>query len=116
MKTEQITEKAKEKAGQYAHDTELRNGFDMHPKTASFHGYLKGYRTCDQEWQEKLRWIPVEERLPEYVDKVLHIIAKNRVEELTESGFFKFCAFDLKANTNLSDFKKYFTHWREIIE
>lgn len=41
---EQLAEKAKEKAGQYAHDSELKNGFDMHPKTASFQGYLKGYR------------------------------------------------------------------------
>ena len=27
--------------------------------------YSKGYSDCQKEYEEKLRWIPVEERLPE---------------------------------------------------
>lgn len=38
-----------EMAGEYAEKTEAEYGFDMHPKTASFQGFIDGY-------SEALRW------------------------------------------------------------
>lgn len=48
-----------EKAGEYAAKTEEEYGFDMHPKTASFQGYIDGYKEGQSspkikplEWEE----------------------------------------------------------------
>ena len=47
----------KEKAGEYAEKTEAEYGFDMHPKTASFQGFIAGYA-------EAMRWRDPKEELP----------------------------------------------------
>ena len=53
--------------------------------------YSKGYSDCQKEYEEKLRWIPVEERLPKKmqtepsVSKVVQVKSKNFSEP--------FCAF-----------------------
>lgn len=52
-----------EKAGMYAAKTEADFGFDMHPKTASFQGFIDGYA-------EAMRWRDPKEELPEYYKKV----------------------------------------------
>jgi hypothetical protein len=46
-----------EKAGMYAAKTEADFGFDMHPKTASFQGFIDGY-------SEAMRWRDPKEELP----------------------------------------------------
>jgi len=46
-----------EMAGEYAEKTEAEYGFDMHPKTASFQGFIDGY-------SEALRWRDPKEELP----------------------------------------------------
>ena len=46
-----------EKAGMYAAKTEAEYGFDMHPKTASFQGFIAGYA-------EAMRWRDPKEELP----------------------------------------------------
>jgi hypothetical protein len=46
-----------EKAGMYAAKTEADFGFDMHPKTASFQGFIAGYA-------EAMRWRDPKEELP----------------------------------------------------
>ena len=33
--------------------------------TGRYVGYLAGFKDCQKEYEEKLRWIPVEEKLPE---------------------------------------------------
>lgn len=52
-----------EKAGEYAEKTEAEYGFDMHPKTASFQGFIAGYA-------EAMRWRDPKIELPEYYKKV----------------------------------------------
>ena len=47
-----------EKAGMYAAKTEADFGFDMHPKTASFQGFIAGYA-------EAMRWRNPKVELPE---------------------------------------------------
>lgn len=37
--------------------------------TGRYVGYLAGFKDCQKEYEEKLRWIPVEEKLPEINDK-----------------------------------------------
>ena len=53
-----------EKAGMYAAKTEADFGFDMHPKTASFQGFIAGYA-------EAMRWRDPEKELPETDEMVL---------------------------------------------
>jgi hypothetical protein len=49
-------------AGNHAHDFEKKNGYDTHPKTASFQGFIAGY-SLKQE--EAGTWVNVEDGLPE---------------------------------------------------
>jgi len=53
-----------EKAGMYAAKTEAEYGFDMHPKTASFQGFIAGYA-------EAIRWRDPEVDPPTNQDVVL---------------------------------------------
>ena len=53
-----------EKAGEYAEKTEAKFGLDMHPKTASFQGYLAGHA-------EAMRWRDPKEELPDQTGLVL---------------------------------------------
>ena len=59
--------------------------------TTSENSYKTGYSECKKEYEEKLRWIPVEEKLPEKmqtepsVSKVVQVKSKNFKEP--------FCAF-----------------------
>ena len=41
-----------EKAGMYAAKTEAEYGFDMHPKTASFQGFIAGYAEAIKDLSE----------------------------------------------------------------
>lgn len=52
--------KLEEKAGQYAHDIDEETKSLLHPKTASFYGYLAGYEACKKEHE----FIPVNEQEP----------------------------------------------------
>lgn len=52
--------KLEEKAGQYAHDIDQETKSSLHPKTASFWGYLAGYKECEKEHN----FIPVDEQEP----------------------------------------------------
>ena len=38
--------------------------------TGRYVGYLAGFKDCQKEYEEKLRWIPVEEKLPENGDEI----------------------------------------------
>ena len=71
-----------------------------------------GYNLCNAEWQEKVRWIPMQEgTYPEVRDKSYRILVKS------EAGF-------VSTEIILSDYTHYdfenlrmfYTHWREIIE
>ena len=66
-----------EKAGMYAAKTEAEYGFDMHPKTASFQGFIAGYA-------EAIRWRDPKEELPEEgVDVFVKMIRSGEYGEET---------------------------------
>lgn len=74
-----------------------------------------GYNLCNAEWQDKTRWIPVEERLPDaglYVDV---IISGNRERDYKEKAFIN-CYNQFIVNSMNNYESKFITHWREIIE
>lgn len=107
MKTEQIAEKAKEV---YPY----RNIFDkpdyLFIQVANFkrEGYVAGYLECQKEWQEKSRWIPVEERLPNENKKYL-------VKDLY--GSIHTAIFNINSNRwSFFGYSDTITHYREIIE
>ena len=81
------------KASDYA---ETLKADDCHLSKKEVENYAKtdfqaGYLCCQKEYEEKLRWIPVEEKLPEKmqtepsVSKVVQVKSKNFKEP--------FCAF-----------------------
>ena len=69
---------------------EWLNIYSSH-KTKETDIFIAGYELCQKEYEEKLRWIPVKERLPEKmqtepsVSKVVQVKSKNFSEP--------FCAF-----------------------
>ena len=50
------------KAGNYAAEAEQKIGFDAHPKTASFQGFISGYSLAEQELKAEI------ERLKELIE------------------------------------------------
>ena len=70
-----------QKAGQYAHKIDEETQGSLHPKTASFQGYLAGYEDCQKEYEDKLRWIPVTEDLPDE-DNYTQCLWKNEEGEI----------------------------------
>ena len=76
--------------------------------------YSKGYISCQKEYEEKLRWIPVEEKLPEIGDCVL---LKNEFYEYV--GFLSKNKKDFRALTvEISDSNEKIsgvTHWRYFL-
>ena len=59
--------------------------------TGRYVGFLAGFKDCQKEYEEKLRWIPVEEKLPEkqghYLVKAPKSFPKNCIVVVAE--FYK---------------------------
>ncbi len=74
----------------------------------SFNNGLKaGAEFVDKIWQEKTRWIPVEERLPAFGGKERTILVK------TSDNLYSFLW--IIQEVSLSDFEcQGYTHWKEI--
>lgn len=70
----------------------------------------KIYDTLITYWQEKTRWIPVEEKLPLKQKRTRQILAKNK---WTVSIGFVSCTDEGYLNS-LESLKREFTHWKEI--
>ena len=54
-----------EKANEFAVANEEYPSFKNELETVKANCFLAGYKDCQKEYEEKLRWISVEERLPE---------------------------------------------------
>ena len=76
--------------------------------------FKSGYECCQKEYEEKLRWIPVEEKLPKIGERVL---LKNEFYEYV--GFLSKNKKDFRALTveiSYSNEKiKGVTHWRSFL-
>ena len=75
----------------------------------SLHSNLEGYEQCQKEYEEKIRWIPIEEELPTiHVDVILKC----------ESGFWdKGCLIHQSGDNMFSSSSgdlDIVTHWRPI--
>ena len=69
--------------------------------------FIVGAMYADSNWQEKTRWIPVEERLPVFGGKVRTILVK------TSDNLYSFLW--VMQEISLLDFElQSYTHWKEI--
>ena len=68
--------------------------------------FVAGASFANKHWQEKTRWIPVTERLPELREKQYSIIAKDEEGEM----FFHYIGLEI----DIHYLGLVFTHWREI--
>ena len=53
-----------EKANEFALSNEEYHSFKNELETVKANCFLAGYKDCQKEYEEKLRWIPVEEKEP----------------------------------------------------
>lgn len=86
---------------------------DMDKEFHNYHqeAFKEGYTLCQKEYEEKLRWIPVEEKLPK--DNIL-------VEVLNESCTPKYSYSVLKKRMWVNPYLNVYispvpTHWRHIL-
>ena len=70
-------------------------------------GFIKGFELSNKHWQEKTRWIPTEERLPEVKAHPYQILVKN--ESIHTMYIASQYDIDLLKDKFLG-----FTHWKEI--
>ena len=69
--------------------------------------FKEGVQFADKHWQEKTRWIPVEERLPAFAGKRRTILVK------TGDDLYSFLW--IIQEVSLPDFEcQGYTHWKEI--
>lgn len=102
MKTEKSIE---EKAKDYS--------FNMYDSSKNVilqmeQAFIDGYELCQKEWEEKTRWIPVEERLPNEKKKYLVKDLYDSIHTATFNIYSKRWSFFGYSDT--------ITHYREIIE
>ena len=99
MKTEEI-----EKAARYFFLTERQRGYVGRFEMQTF---KKGAELMNEYWQEKTRWISVNERLPEIREAPYWVVARTEngedcvVVSIKNKGFFEYL-------------KSYFTYWKEV--
>ena len=72
--------------------------------------FASGVEFSDKHWQEKTRWIPVEERLPVKPSRTRQILGKDKH---TVWVVFISCSDEGYLNS-LESLKREFTHWKEI--
>lgn len=79
--------------------------------TGRYVGYLAGFKDCQKEYEEKLRWIPTEKELPKNYSAVLAVIKSPICTWVEEIGY---CdgKFQLPGRGN-TDFV---THWMYLPE
>lgn len=107
------TEEIEKAAGEYSGE-ELTSGYPyVHPAHRQFiearhEAFKAGAEFADKHWQEKTRWIPIEERLPDIKTQTYPIYAKNEKEK---TDYAILIVSDIESINYLRDS---FTHWRDI--
>lgn len=74
--------------------------------------FKTGAESVNKHWQEKTRWIPVEERLPEARETPYFIAIKYKVAESDSDNIGAICIYD-KTDVDYILLEQ-ITHWREI--
>ena len=80
-------------------------GTGQHNADSPIECFKKGAEFMHKHWQEKTRWIPVEERLPVFAGNRRTILVK------TENNLYTFLW--VMQEVSLSDFE-YYKYWKEI--
>lgn len=102
------TEEIEKAAENYAIDTCLKL-IILDPSTEPLikESFKKGAEFANKHWQEKIRWIPVEERLP--------VFGGERRTILVKTGENLYAFLWIIQELSLSDFEcQQYTHWKEI--
>ena len=99
-----------DKAANSAHSYSKYDIADAYQQGADF-GYCLAENRIKKEYEEKLRWIPVEERLPENQELVLVKTNRNCVSTAYLHG--KISGFITYGEEAFVDFGS-ITHWRSI--
>lgn len=87
--------------------------WDMDKEFHNYHqeAFKEGYTLCQKEYEEKLRWIPVEEKLPETYSIILATIKSPECIWVEEIGFGE-GKFQLPGRGDTS----FVTHWMYVPE
>lgn len=85
-------------------------GTGQHNADSPIECFKKGAEFMDKHWQEKTKWIPVNEKLPVRQSRTRQILGKDKH---TVSVVFISCADEGYLNS-LESLKREFTHWKEI--
>lgn len=75
-------------------------------------GFIKGFELSDKHWQEKTRWIPIEERLPPRGTETRQVFVKNKNKH--HLNWMIVSCFDDDYLDDIEFIKGEFTHWKEI--
>lgn len=106
------TEEIEKAASEYADFTKtacLADGIEFTSDDYVFTkaDFRNGAEFADKHWQEKTRWIPVEERLP--------VFGGERRTILVKTGENLYAFLWIIQELSLSDFEcQQYTHWKEI--
>ena len=74
--------------------------------------FKAGAEFADNHWQEKTRWIPIEEKLPEARETPYFIVIKYKVAESDSDNIGAICIYD-KTDVDYILLEG-ITHWKEI--
>ena len=102
MTTEEIDKAVKDYADNSTLDSYLLLKLD----------FRNGIDFANKHWQEKTRWIPVEERLPEARETPYFIAIKYKVAESDSDNIGAICIYD-KTDVDYILLEG-ITHWKEI--
>ena len=113
MTNEEIEKAANEFAEKHGFRVPYDGSNEFYDKVdvrASKDGFKAGAEFADKHWQEKTRWIPIEERLPLRQSRTRQIFCKNKY---IVSVVFISCG-DKGYLNSIESLKREFTHWKEI--
>ena len=111
MTTEEIEKAAEEYTQKFVDKIQLAQNYESAILYA-IHDFIKGAEFANKHWQEKTRWIPVEERLPPRGTETRQVFVKNiRTYKLNWTIISCFDDFYLD---DVEFITRNFTHWKEI--
>ena len=74
--------------------------------------FKEGLESANKHWQEKTRWIPVDEKLPPRETETRQVFVKNKNRH--SLNWMIVSCFDERYFDDIEFIRREFTHWREI--
>lgn len=107
MTTEEIKKAAKDYVDKSINEEHIYDDIGL-IKSAAMVDFMEGVEFANKHWQEKTRWIPITERLPEIREKEYIIYAKNN------NVTYDYAILIIDDADSMAYLKIAFTHWKEI--